>query len=250
MELSKRLRAVAEMVTPGCRVADIGTDHAYVPIWLVREGRIPSAVAMDVNEGPLVRARDHIKDNGLDEKIRTKRSDGLQELKAHEVDSMIAAGMGGALIIRILSQCPQIVGSLKECILQPQSEIGKVRRFLVENNYSIENENMVYEDGKYYTMMRAIPGKKESISYTEEEYEYGRILLKEKNPVLKDYLEREIGIRQVILNNLTKQTELSESSVIRIQELKKEMKRLLAAADGFCQGEKSDETKRCKKYSK
>lgn len=131
MELSKRLRAVADLVSPGLIIADVGTDHAYVPIQLVEEGRIPSAIAMDINEGPLLRAEKHIREHGLEHKIETRRSSGLKELKVQEAQSMIAAGMGGALIIQILSDCPEIVISLKECILQPQSEIGKVRKFLI-----------------------------------------------------------------------------------------------------------------------
>lgn len=233
MELSKRLRAVADLVTPGYRVADIGTDHAYVPIWLVQNGRIPSAIAMDVNEGPLQRAREHIGEYGLDEKIGTRRSDGLKELNVQEADSMIAAGMGGALIMQILSDCPETVASLKECILQPQSEIGKVRRFLIENGFFIECENMVYEDGKYYPMMRAVPGKKEQVPYTEEEYEYGRFLLKEKHPVLYDFLKREIQIRKNILESLKKSQELSESSKVRIREIEQEMELLYAAENRY-----------------
>lgn len=233
MELSKRLRAVAELVTPGYRIADIGTDHAYVPIWLVKEGRIPGAVAMDVNEGPLLRAREHIKEYGLEDKIRTRRSDGLRELEVHEADSMIAAGMGGALIIRILSQDPQKTALFKECILQPQSEIEKVRRFLIENQYVIEKESMVYEDGKYYPMIRAVPGKQERIPYREEEYEYGRILLREKNAVLKEYLEREIRIRRNIVCKLMEKPDPSESSKMRIGELKKELQKLLEVKKTF-----------------
>lgn len=233
MELSKRLRAVADLVTPGYRVADIGTDHAYVPIWLVQNGRIPSAIAMDVNEGPLQRAREHIGEYGLDEKIGTRRSDGLKELNVQEADSMIAAGMGGALIMQILSDCPETVASLKECILQPQSEIGKVRRFLIENGFFIECENMVYEDGKYYPMMRAVPGKKEQVPYTEEEYEYGRFLLKEKHPVLYDFLKREIQIRKNILESLKKSQEPSESSKVRIREIEQEMELLYAAENRY-----------------
>ena len=229
MELSKRLRAVAELVAPGYRVADIGTDHAYVPLWLVQNGRIPSAVAMDVNEGPLQRAREHIGEYGLEEQIGTRRSDGLKELSIQEADSMIAAGMGGALIIQILSACPETTASLKECILQPQSEIGKVRRFLIENGFSIEYENMIYEDGKYYPMMKAVPGKREQFPYTEEEYEYGRVLLKEKHPVLHDFLKREIRIRTNILENLRKSQDPSESSKARIIEIEKELKQLYAA---------------------
>ena len=101
-ELSERLRAVADLVDDGMVVADIGTDHGYIPIALVQEGRCPRAVAMDINIGPLDRARAHIQAAELSEKIDTRRSDGMKELKAEEADCAIIAGMGGALTIKIL----------------------------------------------------------------------------------------------------------------------------------------------------
>ena len=104
MELSKRLQAVADLVTAGYRVADIGTDHAYIPIFLLASGKIPGAAAMDVNEGPLERARCHIEENGLTEKISLRLSDGLAGLRPGEAESVVIAGMGGGLIIRILTE--------------------------------------------------------------------------------------------------------------------------------------------------
>ncbi len=102
MELSKRLKAVAGLVTEGASVADIGTDHGYVPIWLIQSGRATKVIAMDVNEGPLERARGHIRSKRLENVIFTRKSDGLQALHVGEADTMIAAGMGGGLVIRIL----------------------------------------------------------------------------------------------------------------------------------------------------
>ena len=130
MELSKRLKAVAGLVTEGASVADIGTDHGYVPIWLIQSGRAEKVIAMDVNEGPLERARGHIRSKRLENVIFTRKSDGLQALHVGEADTMIAAGMGGGLVIRILENSPEITADLKEFILQPQSddETGAWRR--------------------------------------------------------------------------------------------------------------------------
>ena len=207
MELSKRLEAVADMVTPGMRLVDVGTDHGYIPIDLVRRGVIPSAIAMDINEGPLQRAKEHIREHGLEDKIQTRLSDGLCNLENEEADCMIAAGMGGGLVIRILSDSFDTASSLKELILQPQSEIASVRKYLYEQEYCIVEENMVLDDGKYYPMMKAVKCKKdEAISpYTEEELEYGRLLLKNAHPILKEYLKREIEIQTKILQTLEKQ---------------------------------------------
>lgn len=207
MELSKRLKAVAELVTPGMRLADVGTDHGYIPIYLTEAGVIPSAIAMDINKGPLERAKEHIREHGLEGKIQTRLSDGLKNLQRNEADCMIAAGMGGGLVIRILSEERDTAGSLKELILQPQSEIDSVRKYLTEEGYRIVAEDMVYEDGKYYPMMKAVPcmaGAGE-IPYSEEELEFGRVLLQQAHPVLGQFLEREMEIQNRILSALESQ---------------------------------------------
>lgn len=207
MELSKRLKAVAELVTPGMRLADVGTDHGYIPIYLTEAGVIPSAIAMDINKSPLERAKEHIREHGLEGKIQTRLSDGLKNLQMNEADCMIAAGMGGGLVIRILSEERDTAGSLKELILQPQSEIDSVRKYLTEEGYRIVAEDMVYEDGKYYPMMKAVPcmaGAGE-IPYSEEELEFGRVLLQQAHPVLGQFLEREMEIQNRILSALESQ---------------------------------------------
>ena len=207
MELSKRLKAVAELVTPGMRLADVGTDHGYIPIYLTEAGVIPSAIAMDINKGPRERAKEHIREHGLEGKIQTRLSDGLKNLQMNEADCMIAAGMGGGLVIRILSEERDTAGSLKELILQPQSEIDSVRKYLTEEGYRIVAEDMVYEDGKYYPMMKAVPcmaGAGE-IPYSEEELEFGRVLLQQAHPVLGQFLEREMEIQNRILSALESQ---------------------------------------------
>ena len=207
MELSKRLKAVAELVTPGMRLADVGTDHGYIPIYLTEAGVIPSAIAMDINKGPLERAKEHIREHGLEGKIQTRLSDGLKNLQMNEADCMIAAGMGGGLVIRILSEERDTAGSLKELILQPQSEIDSVRKYLTEEGYRIVAEDMVYGDGRYYPMMKAVPcmaGAGE-IPYSEEELEFGRVPLQQAHPVLGQFLEREMEIQNRILSALESQ---------------------------------------------
>ena len=206
MELSKRLQAVADLVTPGYTIADVGTDHAYIPIYLVEKGIVQRAVAMDINEGPLDRATEHIKENKLENQIQTRLSNGLQHLQKGEVDTVILAGMGGKLMINILNEDFNKTNSLKECILQPQSEVFKVRTFLLEKGFLFIEENMVLDDGKYYPMMKVIPPEKieeiKPVFWSEIEIRYGKLLLEEKNPILKQFLERESGIRKDILSKL------------------------------------------------
>ena len=123
MELSKRLYAVAGLVTEGASVADIGTDHGYVPIYLVESGIASKVIALDVNQGPLNRARMHIVGHGLGDRIETRLSDGLARICPGEVDTVIASGMGGPLTIRILQEGKEVADQLNALILQPQSEI-------------------------------------------------------------------------------------------------------------------------------
>jgi tRNA (adenine22-N1)-methyltransferase len=155
--LSKRLEAIASLITPGHIVADVGTDHGYIPIYQIQQNRSPSAIAMDLREGPLQRAREHIQMCGLSDRIHTRLSDGTAALGVGEADTIVVAGMGGELVLHILTDGEEVCRSAKELILQPQSEIAAVRRYLREHAYRIAAEDMVFEDGKYYPMMRVIP---------------------------------------------------------------------------------------------
>lgn len=215
MQISKRLKTVASLVTEGYRVADIGTDHAYVPIFLVTEGLTDRALAMDIGRGPLERAAEHIKERGLQDKIETRLSDGLSAYRQGEADSIVIAGMGGALMVRILTDGADKCTGLKEMILSPQSEIFLVRRFLVQHGWSIEREIMLEEDGKYYTVMRAVPGESSPMKAAEEIY--GRYLLEHRHPVLYEYLLKEKEIILRILASL--QPEQGEHIEIRKKEL-------------------------------
>ena len=166
MKLSERMKAVAAMVTNGNVLADVGTDHGYVPIMLVQRGFVPSAIAMDINEGPLQRARENVLLYQLQEKIDTRLSNGVEALTDGEAESIVIAGMGGELIIRILTDGEKICKSAQELILQPQSEIQKVRKFLREHEYRIVDENMVFEEQKYYSVIRCSLHSRREPSYS------------------------------------------------------------------------------------
>ena len=220
MELSKRLQAVAGLVTEGASVADIGTDHGYIPIYLAENNVSQKLLAMDVNKGPLERAMIHIKANHLEETIETRLSDGFAALKAGEVDTVITAGMGGGLVIKIMTDYPEITDSIKCFILQPQSEIHKVREFLYRNDFCVLEEDMVEEDGKYYPMMKVVHGKDDE-SYQEEEFLYGKYLLRNAHPILKDFLSRELVLKTEIINNIKQKA--GDSGKSRVQMLEKEI---------------------------
>ena len=211
IKLSKRMKAVASMVTSGNVLADIGTDHGYVPIFLVQRKKIPKAIAMDINKGPLQRACENIAMCQLENYIETRLSDGVQRLKVGEVDSILIAGMGGELVINIISEGMDVCRNAKELILQPQSELGKVRRFLREQKFKIIDEDMVIEDGKYYPMMKVIPVDEDNLweCLPEDAIRpcdmYGPLLLRNGNPALRKYLVKQHNQLNKILEELEKQ---------------------------------------------
>ena len=123
MQLSKRLLAVSEMVTSNSRLADIGTDHGYIPIYLIENKRVPRAIAMDVNKGPLNRAKENIEHHGLENYIETRLSDGAAALHSGEVDAVVIAGMGGGLVMKILTEGSGVLKSVKELILDRKSVV-------------------------------------------------------------------------------------------------------------------------------
>ena len=210
VKISNRLTTAAALVTQGYTLADVGTDHGYIPIYLLQQEKIPSAIAMDINEGPLERAKEHIALYGLQAYIQTRLSDGVVALKPGEVEAVLIAGMGGGLIMHILKDGEKVCQSAKELILQPQSEIERVREFVREEGYTILAEDMVYEDGKFYPMMKVqYQGENENAQKASEVLKlsdlYGGLLLQNRHPVLKTFLEKEKLIYTGIKENLAKQ---------------------------------------------
>ena len=214
MDLSKRLKSVTDMVTRGNKVADIGCDHGYVSIYLIKEKIAMGVIAMDVNKGPLECARQNVEREGLAGYIELRLSDGLQALSGGEVNTIICAGMGGRLVVQILSEGRELLSEMDELILQPQSEIHLVRQHLYENGFEIVQENMVFDEGKYYQMMRAVRRKtwngvencENSIQseLTQVEAKYGPCLTRSHHPVLKEFLIFEKKKYEGILAKLEK----------------------------------------------
>lgn len=221
IKISKRLCTAASMICDGNRLADVGTDHGYVPIYLLQQKRIPSAIAMDINRGPLERAKEHIRLYQLEEYIQTRLSDGVEALLPGEADSILIAGMGGGLVIHILEDGEAICHEVKELVLQPQSELYRVRQFLDEQGYVVDAEEMVLEDGKYYPMMR-VHYDANTLGLTEGkkqvEYQYGEKLLEMRHPVLLEYLHWEKEIQEQILHKLKGQPQ-TEQIAERVREV-------------------------------
>ena len=220
MDLSKRLQTIISLVEPGEMIADIGTDHGYVPIALVRRGICRKGLAMDVGNGPLERAREHIHAHSMENVIGTRLSDGLHMLQPGEADRIVIAGMGGPLMQRILEEGEAAARAAGQLILSPQSGLREFRRFLTENHYYIQNEAMLREDGKDYTILIVHDGEPEV--YDESDYTYGKRIREEDIPVKIDYLKREIALRESLLDKLHAKN--TEKAAIRREELTGELR--------------------------
>lgn len=194
--LSKRLRMLADMVTPGNRVADVGCDHAFLSIYLVQAGICPRALAMDVRTGPLAAAREHVAEWGLGSYIDLRLSDGLSACGPGEADAAVCAGMGGRLMERILTEGMDRAREMRELILQPQSELPRFRAFLRETGFVVVEEDAVCEEGKYYFAMKAVyrggcadcEERTDEVSRQQLYDLYGKGLLVQRHPVLLQYL--------------------------------------------------------------
>lgn len=203
MRLSRRLLAIAELVPGGECLADVGCDHGYLPIHLIKQGRCKRAIAMDVRPGPLQCAKAHIREMQLEDYIETRLSDGLSALKKGEAGQIVVAGMGGALMTRILDEGEPALEEDTVLILQPQSEIMEFRRYLTEHGYRFLKEQMVKEGGKFYPMMQVRKGDgKADFPYSFLELKYGPVLLQDKHPVLWDFLQNQKKKQEEIVRRL------------------------------------------------
>ena len=228
VQLSDRLTAIAEMVTEGNRLVDVGCDHGYLPVYLMLQHKIPGAIATDVGKGPLTRAQEHIAQYHMEAYIETRLCNGLSEIRSGEGDTLVIAGMGGPLMERILSEGRHALPGFQELILQPQSDIPHFRRFVMQNGYQIIQEEMILEDGKFYPIMKAVTyeGERPAVWSREEEM-FGRLLLERKHPVLKLYLERELRIR----SEISAQLELASGDAVKKRRMEvEEEKQLILTA--------------------
>lgn len=208
-------------------VADIGCDHAYVSIALAGRGFAKRVIAMDVRTGPLHTAAQNVSEYGMEKEIELRLSDGMEKLSPGEAGIIVIAGMGGGLMQRILEQGrnvwdgggflpDDVVFQRPVFVLQPQSDTASVRSFLLGNGYDIEREQWLMDEGKYYTVIRAVPAKQQpnrlckndSVrvkgEYSEAELLYGRYGLQNRDEVLCKFLQREYEVLGEITAKLEK----------------------------------------------
>lgn len=190
IQLPARLRAVAERIPPGARVADIGTDHARLPVWLVQNGRAENVIATDIRPKPLERARRLVGLCGLDGRIRLVLADGLNGFTPAMADTVVMAGMGGDSIAALLRAAPPLPGAL--FLLQPMTHAERLRAFLAEAGYVLETETLAREGRRLYCILAARPGGTARSLLPAEEY-VSRALREAGGSLFAEYLSRQIA---------------------------------------------------------
>lgn len=190
MKLSKRLQTIADFVKKNSVVADIGTDHAHIPIYLIENNIIDKAYACDINKGPLEKAKENIANFGVSKNIVLRLSNGLDKMSNKEVDTIIIAGMGGELIIDILNRGKVLFDKKNTFILSPHTKVDEVRDYLIRNGFKIIKEDMCIDEGKFYTVME-VRYTENTVMYSEAELLYGKYLIENKHPVLLRFLKKE-----------------------------------------------------------
>lgn len=225
MQLSKRLKTIADLVPKNSRLVDVGTDHGYIPIYLNLNQPMDQCIASDINKGPLESARRNMDKYNL-KNIELRQGSGLQTVSKEDgMEVVVIAGMGGYLVQNILQADEELVKTMKRLILQPQNNIPEIRRYVHSLGFKIEREIFLEEEGKYYTVIVAVPGKE---SYAKAvEYEYGKYLLEESTPLYKEWLTYKLKGYKDIMDKL-KGVE-GEQSKSRIEELE-EVSKLIEEA--------------------
>lgn len=220
MKLSKRLLTIVNFVPKNSIVIDIGTDHGYVPIYLIKNNISKKVIATDISRNSLNKCEKYIKDLPFEGKIETRVGDGFEILKPFEADAAIIAGMGGLLIVDILEKRKDISRTITYFILQPMIASDEVRRYLYKNNFQIIDEKLIKEDEKFYEIIYAKTGK----SHVEKEvyYEIGKKLIDNEDPLLEEFISLKINSANNIIKDI--KDNYTPKSIERYKDLIKKIK--------------------------
>ncbi|WP_122639415.1 MULTISPECIES: tRNA (adenine(22)-N(1))-methyltransferase [unclassified Romboutsia] len=206
MKLTDRLLKIASLVSEGKRVADIGTDHGYIPVYLLNKGVVPFAILADVNKGPLENARKEVRNNNLTDKTDLRLGSGIEVLKKGEVDEVIIAGMGGILISELLEANKEVAHSVDKLILQPMQAQEELRKYLVNNGYEILDEVLVKEDFRIYEIIESkFTGNNTKVE-DEIYFEVSKKLIENKDPLLKEFIDKKVYKYNSIIEKLEGKT--------------------------------------------
>ncbi|GAB6138311.1 tRNA (adenine(22)-N(1))-methyltransferase [Halanaerobaculum tunisiense] len=224
MNLSPRLKKIVSVLELPTSLSDIGTDHAYLPIYLARNTECTKLIASDCNRQPYQAAIDHVREADVADKVDVRLGYGLSVLDKYEVNTAVIAGMGGQTIRQILAEDYDLAHSLKRIILQPMVGAGALRKWLVENKFEIINEALVADDDRFYQIIVVTPGAME----LKDDFllEIGPKLLETEDPLLDNYLTDLEEKWQTIKSDITTEApqhpkiERLETKLRRIQEVK------------------------------
>lgn len=220
MKISNRLLTIIDFVPKNSIVVDIGTDHGYIPVYLIKNNISKKVIATDISEESLIKGKEYIEEQSLEDDIDTRVGDGFQVLKPFEADTAIIAGMGGLLIADIIDNRKDISRTITNFILQPMVASNKLRKYLYNNSYEIINEKLVKEGENFYEIIYAKKGKE----FIEKDifFEIGKKLIENRDPLLEEFINYKIKLNTDILNKIDNITSLK--SIERRKALTNEIK--------------------------
>lgn len=210
--LQPRLRLLADMVPDGARLADVGTDHGYLPVFLLQKGRIAGAIASDIVSGPLQHARQTAAEYEV-EGIDFRLCPGLEAIKPEETDTIVIAGMGGETIQAVLEAAPWTKNSGHLLLLQPMTKVEFLRNWLTDNEYAFTDERLVFDKDHLYPVFAVRGGQQLPLAPAQQ---YGGVLL-DGDPLYGAYLDERIGKLQKAISGLRKSTAVE--STVKVKEL-------------------------------
>ena len=231
MKLSQRLQAIGNFVPNNSIVADIGTDHGYIPAYLIQNNISKRVIGTDISKGSLEKIIDYIRELGIEHRVDTRLGDGLEVIKPYEIDTVIIAGMGGLLIRDILENHKKVTDSIINFIFQPMVASKELRQYLIENKFEIIKEELVKEEDKYYEIIYA----KKGLSFIEKDiyYEISQFLIKERHPLLKEFIEEKITSTKKIMEEIKDiGSEKSQERYLELQNSLEDYEEVLKKIEG------------------
>ena len=230
MNIGDRLEAIGKLVPQGCVLADIGTDHAYLPVWLLEQGKIASAIAGDIAEGPCLAAKNTVSMHGMKGKVEVRLGSGLKVLQTGEADCIAIAGMGASTMIEILEADMPLAVEAKRLVLQPMAGAASLRKWLIQNGWHIVAEDLVADGRHLYEIMAVERG--ESEAFSDAVLEIGPSLIEAKHPLLAQQFARQINNYKKLLANMGKSEQARASEkYIAWEKLVQELEALADACN-------------------
>ena len=200
MKINQRLKTIGDLVEANSFCLDVGCDHALLDIYLVKQNKNIKTIASDIKKGPIEHAKENIIKEKLENEIETKLGPGLKTY-TEKVDTIIISGMGGRNIIGILKEDKNVLKKIKTIILSPNNYQEDVKKYLCKNGFYIENEEFVKDNKIIYQIIIFKKGKRK---YTKKEYFFGPVFLLKKGPLFREYYERELKQREILISMLPK----------------------------------------------